>query len=113
MPTMAWNESRTTFTGGRSVGGTVSSPWTVAFGSWNANSDRSRGISIPYTTLSPSYQPSRCSGAPAVVRASPSMAASFTGCCLATSRAAQSPISGCTIEAIAAAESAIASAVRS
>ena len=70
-------------------------------------------MAIPYTTCSPSYHPSRCSGAPAVVRARPSIAASFTGWCLATSRAAQSPMSGWSNDAIAAAESAIASAVRS
>ena len=101
------------FTGGRSVGGTVSSPWTVAFGSWNASIDSSRGISTPYTTCWPSYQPSRCIGAPAVVRSSPSIAASFTGWAFATSRAAQSPITICNGAAIAAAESAIVRAVRS
>ena len=34
MPTIAWNATRTTLTGGRSAGGTASRPATVAFGSW-------------------------------------------------------------------------------
>ena len=41
-------------------------------------------------------------GAPAVVSESPSIAASFTGWWMATSRAAQSPTSSCTGDARAA-----------
>ena len=79
MPTMVWNANRTTFTGGWSASGTIDSPLTVAFGLWNASSASSRGISIPHTTACPLYQPSRCSAAPRVVCASPSIAASLTG----------------------------------
>ena len=80
MPTMVWNAKRTTFTGGRSSAGTESRPCTSAFGSWSASSESSLGILIPYSTPSPSYQPSRCTGAPLSVFASPSRAASLTGC---------------------------------
>jgi hypothetical protein len=79
MPTMAWNEIRTTLTGGWSASGTMSSPLTVAPGLWKASSDSSRGISTPQTTACPLYQPSRCSAAPRVVVARPSIAASLTG----------------------------------
>jgi hypothetical protein len=34
MPTIVWNDSRTTFTGGWSASGTMSRPCTVAFGLW-------------------------------------------------------------------------------
>jgi hypothetical protein len=47
MPTMVWKAKRTTFTGGWSASGTMSSPWTVAFGLWNASRESSRGISMP------------------------------------------------------------------
>ena len=79
MPTMVWKEIRTTLTGGWSASGTMSRPLTTAFGLWNASSDRRRGISTPQTTACPLYQPSRCSAAPRVVVASPSIAASLTG----------------------------------
>jgi hypothetical protein len=79
IPTMVWNENRTTLTGGWSASGTIASPFTTAFGLWNASSDSSRGISIPHTTACPLYQPSRCSAAPRVVVARPSIAASLTG----------------------------------
>jgi hypothetical protein len=76
---MVWKEIRTTLTGGWSPSGTMSSPFTTAFGLWNASSDRSLGISMPQTTACPLYQPRRCSAAPRVVAASPSIAASLTG----------------------------------
>jgi hypothetical protein len=76
---MVWNEIRTTLTGGWSASGTMSSPRTTAEGLWSASSDSNRGISMPHTTACPLYQPSRCSAAPRVVVASPSIAASFTG----------------------------------
>jgi hypothetical protein len=79
MPTMAWNANRTTLTGGWLASGTMLSPLTVALGLWKASSDSSRGISTPQTTACPLYQPSRCSAAPCVVVASPSIAASLTG----------------------------------
>ena len=79
MPTIAWNARRTTFTGGWSASETMSRPRTTAFGLWSASRDSSRGISTPHTTACPSYQPSRCSAAPLVVVARPSMAASLTG----------------------------------
>jgi hypothetical protein len=79
MPTMVWNEIRTTLTGGWSASGTMFSPLTTAFGLWNASSDSNFGISMPQTTACPLYQPSRCSAAPRVVVASPSIAASLTG----------------------------------
>ena len=113
MPTMAWKANRTTFTGGWSASGTMFSPLTVALGLWKASSESSRGISIPYTTACPLYQPSRCSAAPRVVTASPSSAASLTGWAWATSRAAQSPTTTCSGAAAAAADSEMPSAVRS
>jgi hypothetical protein len=76
---MAWKANRTTLTGGWSASGTMFSPLTTAPGLWKASSDSSRGISTPQTTACPSYQPSRCSAAPRVVVASPSIAASLTG----------------------------------
>jgi hypothetical protein len=79
MPTMVWNANRTTLTGGWSASGTMSSPFTTAFGLWKASSESSFGISMPQTTACPLYQPSRCSAAPRVVVASPSIAASLTG----------------------------------
>ena len=79
MPTIAWKDSRTTFTGGWLASGTMSRPWTVAFGLWNASSDSSLGISMPQTTAWPLYQPRMCSAAPLVVVARPSIAASLTG----------------------------------
>jgi hypothetical protein len=79
MPTMVWNANRTTLTGGWSASGTMSSPCTTAFGLWKASSESSLGISTPQTTACPLYQPSRCSAAPRVVVASPSIAASLTG----------------------------------
>ena len=45
--TIVKKATRTTLTGGRSSGGTSSSPCTVAFGSWNASSDSSFGIAMP------------------------------------------------------------------
>jgi hypothetical protein len=79
IPTIVWKDSRTTFTGGWSASGTMSRPLTTAFGLWKARMDSSFGISIPQTTACPLYQPSRCSAAPRVVVASPSIAASLTG----------------------------------
>jgi hypothetical protein len=79
MPTMVWKENRTTLTGGWSASGTMSSPFTTAFGLWNASSESSLGISMPQTTACPLYQPSRCSAAPRVVVERPSIAASLTG----------------------------------
>ncbi|HEX4833657.1 MAG TPA: hypothetical protein VH478_21480 [Trebonia sp.] len=79
MPTIVWNAKRTTFTGGWSPRGTMSRPCTVAPGLWKASSDSSLGISMPHTTACPLYQPSRCSAAPLVVVARPSIAASLTG----------------------------------
>ena len=79
MPTIAWNANRTTFTGGWSASGTMSRPWTVALGLWNASRDSSRGISMPQTTACPLYKPRMCSAAPLVVVARPSIAASLTG----------------------------------
>ena len=76
---MVWKANRTTLTGGWSASGTMFSPLTAAFGLWKASSDSSRGISMPQTTACPLYQPSRCSAAPWVVVASPSIAASLTG----------------------------------
>ena len=112
MPTMVWKAKRMTFTGGWSANGTMFRPLTVASGSWNASRDSSRGISMPYTTAWPLYQPSMCSAAPRVVWASPSIAASFTGWDCATSRAAQSPTTSCKGAATAAADSEIVSAAR-
>jgi hypothetical protein len=82
--TMALNDNLTIPDGGWSSSGTVSSPRTVAFGSWKASSERALGTSIPG---------SNSSGAPSVVSSSPSKAASFTGWRSATVRAAQSPTS--------------------
>jgi len=113
IPTMVWNEIRTTLTGGWSASGTMSSPRTTAEGLWSASSDSNRGISMPHTTACPLYQPSRCSAAPRVVVASPSIAASFTGWYVATSRAAQSPTITCSGAATAAEVSVMPSAVRS
>jgi len=113
IPTIVWNANRTTFTGGWSASGTIASPFTTAFGLWKASSDSSRGISIPHTTACPLYQPSRCSAAPRVVVARPSIAASFTGWYTATSRAAQSPTITCSGEATAAAVIEMPKAVRS
>ena len=69
------------FTGGRSSGGTVSSPWIVASGLWSASSESSFGISMPpfIVLSSASYQPPIVNGAPSVVVGSPSIAASLTG----------------------------------
>jgi hypothetical protein len=50
MPTMVWNDSRTTLTGGWSASGTMLRPLTTAFGLWDASSDSSRGICTPHTT---------------------------------------------------------------
>ena len=47
MKTIVRNDSFTMPVGGRSSAGTLSSPVTVAFGSWKASSDSSFGISIP------------------------------------------------------------------
>jgi hypothetical protein len=79
MPTMVWNDSRTTLTGGWSASGTMFRPLITAFGLCAASSESSRGISMPQTTACPLYQPSRCSAAPRVVPARPSIAASLTG----------------------------------
>jgi len=79
MPTIVWKENRTTLTGGCSASGTMFSPLTVALGLWKASSESSLGISTPQTTACPLYHPSRCSAAPRVVVASPSIAASLTG----------------------------------
>jgi hypothetical protein len=76
---MAWNENRTMFTGGWLDRGTMSRPLITASGLWNARIDSSFGISMPQMTVCPLYQPRRCSAAPRVVVARPSMAASFTG----------------------------------
>ena len=84
MNTIRRNESLTMPVGGRSSSGTLSSPVTVALGSWKASSDSSFGISIP---------PGSENGAPFVVSSSPSNAASLTGWRSATVRAAQSPTS--------------------
>jgi len=113
IPTMVWNENRTTLTGGWSASGTIASPLTTAFGLWKASNDSSRGISMPHTTACPLYQPSRCSAAPLVVVARPSIAASLTGWYTATSRAAQSPTITCSGEATAAAVIERPNAVRS
>ena len=56
IPTIVWNANRTTFTGGRSVGRHGVEALHLAFGSWKASSDSSRGIAIPYST-SPSSVP--------------------------------------------------------
>ena len=53
MPTIVWKEYRTTLTGGWSASGTMSSPFTTAFGLWNASRDSSFGISKPHTTACP------------------------------------------------------------
>jgi hypothetical protein len=79
MPTIVWKENRTTLTGGWSASGTMFRPLTTALGLWKARMDSSFGISMPQTTACPLYQPSRCSAAPLVVVASPSIAASLTG----------------------------------
>jgi hypothetical protein len=79
MPTIVWKAIRTTLTGGWSASGTMSSPLITADGLCSASRDSSRGISIPQTTECPLYQPRRCSAAPRVVVASPSIAASLTG----------------------------------
>ena len=114
IPTIVWNAIRTTFTGGRSFAGTASRPCTVAFQLWNERSESRCGISIPPLIWPFAvYQPPMCSPAPLVVWASPSNAASFVGCVVATSRAAQSPTRTCTGDASAATVSGIASAVRS
>jgi hypothetical protein len=109
---MVWKEKRTTLTGGWSDSGTMFSPFTTAFGLWKARMDSSFGIWMPHTTACPLYRPSRCSAAPRVVWASPSIAASLTGWYVATSRAAQSPMITCSGAATAAALSEIPSAVR-
>jgi hypothetical protein len=79
IPTIVWKENRTTLTGGSSSSGTMLRPLTTAFGLWKASSDSSRGMSMPQTTAWPLYQPSRCSAAPLVVWARPSIEASLTG----------------------------------
>jgi hypothetical protein len=79
MPTMVWKANLTTLTGGWSASGTMSRPLMTAFGLWSASSDSSLGICTPQTTECPLYQPSRCSAAPRVVVARPSIAASLTG----------------------------------
>src|SRR6266487_640611 len=91
IPTIPWNAKRTTLIklcDGWFWAGTASSPVTVALGWWKASSDSSLGILIPYRTPEPSYQPSRCSGAPLVVVGSPSITASLIGCCAATAQPA-------------------------
>jgi hypothetical protein len=88
-------------------------PLIVAFGLWNASIERSLGIAMPHTTVWPLYQPSRCSDAPFVVLARPSIAASLTGWYTATSRAAQSPTSTCSGAATAPADNVIPRAARS
>src|SRR6201989_1383976 len=113
MATLVWKANLNTVTGGGWASGTMFRPLTVAFGLWKASSESSRGISIPYTTAWPLYQPSRCSAAPRVVVASPSSAASLTGWAFATSLAAQSPTTTCSGAAAAAADSVMPSAVRS
>ena len=79
IPTIVWKENRTTLTGGWPLSGMMFRPLTTAFGLWKASSDSSRGISMPQTTAWPLYQPSRCSAAPLVVWARPSIEASLTG----------------------------------
>jgi hypothetical protein len=102
------------FTGGRSSGGTLSSPITRPFGSWSASTDSSLGMAIPpfSSPADSSYQPPIVNGAPSWVRWSPSKAASFTGCDSATVRPAQSPITVCTGAASAANARVTTSAVR-
>ena len=79
IPTIVWKENRTTLTGGWPPSGTTLRPLTTALGLWSASSDSSRGMSMPQTTAWPLYQPSRCSAAPLVVCARPSIEASLTG----------------------------------
>ena len=86
MATIVRKEYFTTVTGGRSSAGTLSSPVTVALGSWKASRESRSGISMP---------PARLNGAPFVVFCNPSNAASLTGWFTATVRAAQSPTSSC------------------
>jgi hypothetical protein len=112
MPTIAWKAKRTTFTGGRSSGGTLSSPVTVAFGSWWARTDSSLGIRIAPVTSPSEYQPPMWNGAPSVVGPSPSSVASLTGWRSVTVRAAQSPTTTCTGAASAANVSGTTSPVR-
>ncbi len=113
IPTIVWNENRVMLIGGRSAGGTESSPWTTWFQEWKASSESRCGIPIPNEILPSWYQPSRCSGAPRVVLARPSSAASLIGCSVATSRATQSPMSTCSGEATAATVNGSVKAVRS
>jgi hypothetical protein len=47
IPTIVWNENRTTLTGGWLASGTMFRPLTTAFGLWKARMDSSRGISMP------------------------------------------------------------------
>jgi hypothetical protein len=53
IPTIVWNENRTTLTGGWSASGTMFRPWTTAFGLWSASSDSRCGIWMPHTTECP------------------------------------------------------------
>src|SRR4051812_4012653 len=87
MPTIVWKETRTTFTGGRFHGGTASSPWTRAPGSWKASTESAFGMRTPYRTCPCPYRPRTCNGAPLVVLARPSIAASLVGSYLLIVRA--------------------------
>src|SRR3954470_12981161 len=92
MPTMVWKEKRTTLTGGRFAGRTASSPWTRAPGLWKASTESALGMRTPYRTCPCSYRPRTCSGAPLVVLARPSIAASLVG--WSRLMAARGPVAG-------------------
>ena len=47
MPTIAWKQMRTMFTGGRSSGATASRPSTRALGSWKASTESIFGMPMP------------------------------------------------------------------
>src|SRR5207249_12055259 len=93
---MTRNETYTAGTFGHSAGGTASSPWTTACGSWKASSERAYGISTAncVSCAATSGQPTSVRGAPGCVRNSASAAASFTGWWTAMWRADRSPESG-------------------
>src|SRR2546426_3512689 len=78
---MTRNETYTAGTFGHSAGGTASSPWTTACGSWKASSERAYGMSTAnrVSCATTSGQPTSVRGASACVRNSASAAASFTG----------------------------------
>src|SRR3989454_7332513 len=98
---MTRNETYTAGTFGHSAGGTASSPWTTACGSWKASSERAYGISTAnrVSCTATSGQPTSVRGALGCVRNSASAAASFTGWWTAMWRAGRAPEDRCSTAA--------------